>query len=210
MKAAREVGFEFGSASYFPRRIRVADAVFVNSMPGGWLAHYAQEGHEHHSPIMQRRDAVSAFTWRMSDWDGRLDRPQRRWRDDNLAAGIAHGFNIPDRADGESKIISLSGAGEAAHPHDLMTLQFAGFEFFARVRELAMPSAPKTAASLSNREAECLTWVASGKSDWEIGEILGLSQKTVNHHVERAKAKLQSASRIQAVVVALRSAMIHI
>lgn len=60
-------------------------------------------------------------------------------------------------------------------------------------------------AKLTEREITCLKWIAEGKSDWQIGVILSISAKTVNYHVENAKRKLGVATRIQAVVVAIRS-----
>jgi len=58
------------------------------------------------------------------------------------------------------------------------------------------------------REREVLGWVAVGKSDWAIGRLLAISGKTVNFHVENAKRKLGVATRVQAVVVALRTGII--
>jgi DNA-binding CsgD family transcriptional regulator len=57
---------------------------------------------------------------------------------------------------------------------------------------------------LSNREREILAWIAEGKSDASIGQILNISSKTVNYHVENAKRKFAVATRIQAVIAALR------
>ena len=58
------------------------------------------------------------------------------------------------------------------------------------------------------RETQVLSWVAAGKSDWAIGQILRISSKTVNFHVENAKRKLGAGTRVQAVVAALREGMI--
>jgi DNA-binding CsgD family transcriptional regulator len=58
------------------------------------------------------------------------------------------------------------------------------------------------------RESEVLNWVAAGKSDWAIGRILNISQKTVNFHVENAKRKLGVGTRVQAIVVAIRDGII--
>lgn len=58
---------------------------------------------------------------------------------------------------------------------------------------------------LTEREITCLKWIAEGKSDWQIGIILSISAKTVNYHVENAKRKYGVATRIQAVVAAIRS-----
>jgi len=42
---------------------------------------------------------------------------------------------------------------------------------------------------LSDRELECLSWSAAGKTAWETGVILGLSEWTVVYHIEKAKRK---------------------
>jgi DNA-binding CsgD family transcriptional regulator len=47
--------------------------------------------------------------------------------------------------------------------------------------------------------------VAAGKSDWAIAQILGISRKTVNFHVENAKRKLGASTRVQAVLAAART-----
>jgi DNA-binding CsgD family transcriptional regulator len=55
-----------------------------------------------------------------------------------------------------------------------------------------------------------LEWIATGKSDWQIGQILDISNKTVNYHAENLKRKYGVATRIQVVVAALRGGHIGI
>jgi DNA-binding CsgD family transcriptional regulator len=62
-------------------------------------------------------------------------------------------------------------------------------------------------ARMTARESEVLAWVAAGKSDWAIGRILNISDKTVNFHVENAKRKLGAVTRLQAVVLAMRNGL---
>jgi DNA-binding NarL/FixJ family response regulator len=57
-----------------------------------------------------------------------------------------------------------------------------------------------TVIHLTDREREALTWSARGKSSCEIAEILRISERTVNFHVDNAMRKLGAASRIQAAV----------
>jgi DNA-binding CsgD family transcriptional regulator len=52
-------------------------------------------------------------------------------------------------------------------------------------------------ATLSSREAEISRWVACGKTNWEIGQILGISDKTVKTHVQNILFKLRASSRAQ-------------
>ena len=52
---------------------------------------------------------------------------------------------------------------------------------------------------LTGREKECLYWVASGKSDTDIADILNISKHTVHFHIENAKRKFNLSTRIQTV-----------
>jgi DNA-binding CsgD family transcriptional regulator len=61
---------------------------------------------------------------------------------------------------------------------------------------------------LSAREAQCLRQVAIGQPDVEIGQLLGISPRTVRFHVDSAKAKMGVSTRIQAVAKALRERII--
>lgn len=55
-------------------------------------------------------------------------------------------------------------------------------------------------ASLSARELDVLHWMCDGKSNWEISQILGLSQHTVKHHVSNILNKLEVSNRQNAAI----------
>jgi DNA-binding CsgD family transcriptional regulator len=57
---------------------------------------------------------------------------------------------------------------------------------------------------LTARERECLLWTIEGKTAWEIGEILAISQRTVVHHTATAAVKLDAIGKYQAALKALR------
>lgn len=63
---------------------------------------------------------------------------------------------------------------------------------------------------LHPREYECLQWVAFGKTDPEIADILGLSKNTIRMYVEQAKIKLGAPNRTAAAVTALRAGILHL
>jgi len=50
---------------------------------------------------------------------------------------------------------------------------------------------------LSSREVEVVRWVVQGKTNWEIGQILKISDKTVKTHMQNIFSKLQASSRSQ-------------
>ncbi|QCI97200.1 response regulator [Agrobacterium larrymoorei] len=56
--------------------------------------------------------------------------------------------------------------------------------------------------ALTTRESEVLIWIAKGKSNRDIGEILGLSARTVNKHLEQIYVKLGVENRASAAVKA--------
>ena len=63
---------------------------------------------------------------------------------------------------------------------------------------------------LTSREAEVLTWVARGKSAWEIGEILDIAKRTVDEHAYAAVRKLGAVNRTHAVALAIRDRVIEV
>ena len=65
------------------------------------------------------------------------------------------------------------------------------------------------ADGLSAREVEVLQLVGDGRSNKEIGEVLGLSALTVKSHLARIARKLGTGDRAEMVAVALRAGVIN-
>ena len=62
---------------------------------------------------------------------------------------------------------------------------------------------------LTERELECLNWVALGKTDVQIGEIIHRVATTSRFHVENAMTKLGANNRAQAVAIAMQLGIIR-
>jgi DNA-binding CsgD family transcriptional regulator len=56
---------------------------------------------------------------------------------------------------------------------------------------------------LTQREAEVLLWLAGGKSNRDIGEILSLSSRTIDKYLEQIYSKLGVENRTSAAAIAL-------
>src|SRR5580692_183643 len=67
---------------------------------------------------------------------------------------------------------------------------------------------PKT-VGLNDREVEVLTWVARGKTSAEIGQIIGLTKRTIDFHIDNARGKLGAATRTEAVIKATTGRLIE-
>ena len=62
---------------------------------------------------------------------------------------------------------------------------------------------------LTERELECLRWTMDGKTAWEVGRILGISEQTAVRHLTNLSAKLGCVNKHQAVVKALRLGLLR-
>lgn len=105
---------------------------------------------------------------------------------------------VPVHVDGQFVwAAGFAGADPDVSQPAQSVLSAAAHEGYRRLRELLDANSPNS--PLSRREAECLRWVADGKTDFEVGKILSISPRTVRFHIRNAKAKLGVATRIQAV-----------
>lgn len=134
-----------------------------------------------------------------------------------LAARLLDGTQLdPEIAGRLSRLRQETGTGAKCITLDIGTrrleclyLSRAGpDEFLYRLTE-ANPAegaeALKEALALTAREAEVLVWLAAGKSNRDISDILGISPRTVNKHLERIFTKLGVENRAAAAVIAVRA-----
>ena len=86
------------------------------------------------------------------------------------------------------------------------------FDILAEIIKRRLAPADRSSATdapqLTQRELEVLVWVARGKSSTDIGTLLGLSEATVDYHMQKVMRKLDVATRVQAAIKALRLKMI--
>lgn len=82
--------------------------------------------------------------------------------------------------------------------------QIGHLRYCALLTPAAAPS-----GELSERESEVLAWVARGKSNVTIGDILGISTHTVNAHMRNIYLKLGVFDRVTAAVRGIGSGLIH-
>jgi DNA-binding CsgD family transcriptional regulator len=90
-------------------------------------------------------------------------------------------------------------------------LRLAGLRFMDLVYALRFEADPSLDGSqrLSERELECLTWAALGRTDAEIGAVIHRSPTTARFHIDNAVRKLGARNRTQAVAIAARAGLIH-
>lgn len=79
----------------------------------------------------------------------------------------------------------------------------------AALRILVPAAAQPERPQLTPRELECLRWTMDGKTAWEVGELLGISERTAVLHLNNGMHKLDCTNKHQAVLKALRLGLIR-
>jgi len=117
---------------------------------------------------------------------------------------IGHG--VMDPSDGQGGFFALVGMPNTPGPREFYLLELLMPHLhFAWKRSLASPQSSTANRSvlpgtlLTKREIQVLHWVKNGKTNPEIGQILGISALTAKNHVRKIMRKLQVSNRAQAV-----------
>lgn len=108
---------------------------------------------------------------------------------------------------GERGGIGFSGDREPFTNVEMLELHMICTHVFDRLYQVGLGE-NRIGSDLTAREIDCLNWTAAGKTSVEISNILGLSEHTVNHYLNRVTKKLKTVNRTQAVAKALRIGII--
>jgi len=125
------------------------------------------------------------------DVDGRLPAALCRWLNEALEVAEVKPFEL--LAQGEHLVFSRLRRG--AHGEELLLIQ--------RKAGAPEPAALMQAFRLTPREADVLYWAALGKTNRDIADILGMSPRTANKHLEHVFEKLGVETRTAAARMAL-------
>lgn len=224
LAAAAELGFD--SFSFMARRGgdgRRGQSIATN-YPATWRARVVERHYLDVDPTVCRaRHSPMPFAWSELQGSRTLLPAQRQIFDEAAACGLRHGFTVPVHMPGGGDGL-VAFAGDMAtrdfdraldhHRHELhlLALHFHALTEAALRREQTAcrhGAAATEESDVTGREAECLMWTARGKSAWETAAVLGISERTVNFHVENARRKLNAQTKTQAVVQAMMRNLIR-
>ena len=173
-----------------------------------WQQHYLRAGYVNIDPIVQTAmGGVLPVDWGSI---GRSDQVTKRFFGEAQEFGIgSDGLSFPVRGQhGEFALFSVTSALphvewqklKKEYARDFMIL---AYYFHSWAMKKHAPLNSSIVANLSVREKDCLRWRAMGKSDWEISQILAISERTVKFHLECARTKLGAVNTTHAVASAI-------
>lgn len=208
MVFACKFGFTHGGLADMPGpHERIEDTTLCLSWPEEWRQRYFENNYITKDPAnLHLERSPTPFTWEEMLTAPIYTKEQRRIVSEASEFGLFSGLIVPLPGVGMGPaLVTIAGGKVDLSARNRAALHLAAIYTHARVRVLSKRRARlQTMPQLSPRERQCLQWVAVGKSDWEISEILSISEKTVNSHLERVKKKFGVRTRMQAVVHGLR------
>lgn len=184
-------------------------AIRLHNYPSRWADYYDRNALGVSDPVHRASHRTSiGFPWsRMAELIP-MTREDHRVLALGRDQGIGDGFTVPVHVPGEARG-SCSFANEAGRPMpvDMLPLaQLAGMFAFEGARRLwsmrgglSIPPQPM----LTDRQRDCVLWVARGKSDWEISLILGVGEETVARHIKQACERYGVSKRTYLVILTL-------
>lgn len=176
--------------------------------PQAWQKHYFERNYMAIDPVVNRA-AQARLPYR---WDQFVDlnAAQRRMFAEAADAGLNDGMTVPIHGPGGevflASVASAHGGTDPLRGPSVVNVLVA--QAHAVLVGMRHPVAPSAPVRLTGRERECLIWSARGKSSWDIGMILSISENTVNFHLKNAMAKLGASTRVMAIVKAIRIGLI--
>jgi LuxR family quorum-sensing transcriptional regulator LasR len=216
-KIGSELGYDQSLLAVFPDRhapIEPESAFLHSNYSSVWRDKYDAEKFHHVDPIVSHCLSKSTpLIWSPGIFAARR---QKEMYEEASAYGVKSGVTLPIHgASGELGIICfVSDAKPDKHFHikahrNLPELcYFRDFILESSLKFIKSPRETKKLTPVTHRELECLKWSATGKSSWEIGQILHCTEANVNYHFGNIRRKFNTTSRQHAVARAISLGLI--
>lgn len=188
----------------------INDYLWATTWPQEWLDRWRSQNYVRVDPILRDlRLHNKPLRWNPTQYTG--DRSGKRILEEAGEFRMNAGFAIPVHSPAGTVVVSLGTEHYELGKSEELCLHLASIYFHAKLGRLRTPGAPpQRVPRLAPRERECLSWVAAGKTDWEISQILNIAEQTVHEYVQNALTKLNATTRAQAVAIAIFTKQINV
>jgi LuxR family transcriptional regulator len=205
IEAARGLGFEycaFGMRTPLP--LSNPKIMMVNNYSAEWQQRYAKENYLAVDPsVAHGLKSVLPLIWNENlfgssrpFWeDAHAHGLKIGWAQSSIDAGGAVGMLTLARSADE-----LTGAELRESAPRMRWLVQMALEGMRRMSAAQRP--PEAPIRLTAREVEVLRWTADGKTSGEVGQIMDISERTVNFHINNSLEKLGANNKTAGVIKA--------
>lgn len=189
-------------------------AVFLADYPEDWTNHYIANDLEKYDRVLEvSTQRHMPFNWEDPILMNGIKEDQMEVQNDAADAGLLYGVTVPIHVVGAFPgAVNVVGATADIDPAAEHAVHLMGVYLHDAALRVSRndQSAKSFLIKLTEREKECLKWASCGKTDWEIGNILSIAERTAHSHIESAKKKLGVHTRIQAIIKAFLTNLIHL
>ncbi|GAO00942.1 N-acylhomoserine lactone-dependent regulatory protein [Komagataeibacter xylinus NBRC 13693] len=181
----------------------------TSSYPTSWTRHYMGSEYGRVDPVLRRAmTSATGFGWHACD---PVKQQEKALVTDMHDFGIHVGFIIPIHGpDGSVFLVNFGQlARKMVSPRMQVALTMLAMQCYQQYHRLTTAPEPQPPA-LTQRECECLSWVANGRTTVEVADRLMLNENTVKFHLKNAQRKLDCTNRVTTVLKAISLGLIVI
>ncbi len=193
--------------------IELPGGVKSDNFPEDWLSYYLDRQYWSVDPIYRLGVKTQhPFFWGDPAFTSQFNPREVELMGEAAHAGLQQGLVVPVRyANDRPGTVSVLGGADPGKGGAAVKLHNLAVYFYGLLRRSSQRRSARGseyAGCLTQRERECLLWLAAGRTDWDISAILGVSESGVRLHVARAMRKLGVPTRTQAVAQAIITSQI--
>ncbi len=215
IRFASKLGFETVAAmTVVERGLGAADFITIGNTPIEFGQVFGDSARYRRDPVMQhcKRQSVPII-WDQQTYTGMgMGDMWEEQAEFGFHTGIAMALHLPE---GRHFVFGVDRDQPLPQRLDELQRLVADLQLFAvhaqdaAMRLLLPEKLQPERPALTPRELEALVWTMEGKTAWEVGAILGISERTAVLHINNAMHKLGCVNKHAAVLKALRLGLIH-
>jgi len=212
----QSMGFDYMMLAMLPSSTAPLDSAFIfSNYPTAWRSRYDEQKLAAIDPtVLHSLKRGVPLVWNAGTFSGARE---RQLYEEARSHGLAAGVTLPlHAARGGAGMLTCVTSDDSSASARLIEIQLGALtllrdialDLLAQLEEPQAPFTMEDAPQLSERERQCLIWHAAGKTSWEIGRILNVTEACVNFHFSNIRVKFKVSRRHEAVLKAVNLGMI--
>jgi len=180
----------------------------ISDFPDDFQQQWLNKGYIMHDPVLRYAlSCRSAFTWREAyDYATRYG---RQIIDEARDFGLRDGVAIPVMVGRyPTGLVSLVHPDPKFSDELMARIELVCIHSYTQMLRVINAEEEDRTIALSVREIDVLHYVAAGKTNWEVGKILGIGEDTIKMHMKNITKKLDAANRAHSVSIGIRMGQI--
>lgn len=207
----KSLGFDVTLIASTGRMLVEADSLppLLSNMPAQWGKKYVELDFYTIDPITQMAGrSCRPFTFEDAYFD---PTPKvKMFMKEAAAHGLEFGWSVPVHTSGlVPGVVTYAGRRKVdLNSAEQLSLFMVSMLAYQRAGEFFKQLIPDTQTMLTDRERAVLTLVARGKTNWEVGTVLSISEYSVRDYLKTLAVKLQTSNRTHSVARAMQLGLI--